>query len=163
MQVTTFEARADQLPKLAELQERFGQARDVNAERARGFSRLERVAIFVTDNVGTMGFFFILAAWTAFWLAWNTFGPPVLRFDPGPAFVLWLFISNLIQLHLMPLIMVGQNLQDRYAELRAEADFEVNRKAEAEVETVLGHLANQNDLMLEILRRLDRLERLRTS
>jgi uncharacterized membrane protein len=163
MDARSFEARAAALPKLAELQARFGPQRDVNAEQQQGFSRLERLAIFVTDNVGTMGFFFIIAAWTGFWLGWNVWGPVELRFDPGPAFVLWLFISNLIQLHLMPLIMVGQNLQDRYAELRAQADFEVNQKAEAEVEAVLRHLANQDEIMIEILRRIEGLERPRSA
>jgi uncharacterized membrane protein len=33
----------------------------------------------------------------------------------------------------MPLIMVGQNLQSKHAEIRAETDFEVNLKAEKEV------------------------------
>jgi len=79
--------------------------------------------------------FFLIAIWTAFW--------------------------HLIQLHLMPLIMVSQNLQDRYAELRAEADFEVNKKAEAEVGMILSHLSHQNDLMLEILRRVERMEQSR--
>jgi uncharacterized membrane protein len=53
---------------------------------------------------------------------------------------LWLFLSNLIQIFLMPLIMVGQNLQGRHAEARAEADFEVNTKAEREIEAILLHL-----------------------
>ncbi len=110
-----------------------------------------------------MGFFLLIAVWTVSWLAWNTFGPEQLRFDPGPAFVLWLFISNLIQIHLMPLIMVGQNLQDRYADIRAEADYQVNQLAEQEIETVLEHLSSQNELMLEILRRLERIETARTA
>jgi uncharacterized membrane protein len=59
----------------------------------------------------------------------------------------------------MPLIMVGQNLQDRYSEIRAEADFEVNKRAEAEVQAVLAHLTSQNELMLEILKRMEGLER----
>jgi len=49
-----------------------------------------------------MGFFFIIAVWTIVWLGWNTLAPSNVRFDPAPAFVLWLFISNLIQIHLMP-------------------------------------------------------------
>jgi uncharacterized membrane protein len=50
--------------------------------------------------------------------------------------------------------MVGQNLQSRHAEARAEADFEINTKAEREIEVVLQHLERQNDLILEILERL---------
>jgi uncharacterized membrane protein len=106
-----------------------------------------------------MGFFFVVGGWTILWLGWNTVGPAQLRFDPGPAFVVWLFISNLLQLHLMPLIMVGQNLQDRYGELVASADFDISQRTEAEVEAILQHLTNQNALMLEILKRIEGLER----
>jgi len=65
----------------------------------------------------------------------------------------------MIQIFLMPLIMVGQNLQGRHAESRAEADFEVNVRAEAEIETILLHLENQNRLILEILQRIEHQER----
>jgi uncharacterized membrane protein len=83
------------------------------------------------------------------------FAPSAARFDPYPAFVLWLFISNMIQIFLMPLIMIGQNLQARHAEARAEADFEINTKAEREIETILLHLENQNKGILEILKKLE--------
>lgn len=106
-------------------------------------------------HVGTMGFFAIIFFWTVIWLTWNTLGSPAARFDPYPGFVFWLFISNMIQIFLMPLIMVGQNLDARYSEARANADFEVNLKAEREVETILMHLENQNQLILQILERLD--------
>ena len=33
----------------------------------------------------------------------------------------------------MPLIMVGQNLQGKHAEVRAENDYEINLKAEKEI------------------------------
>jgi len=51
----------------------------------------------------------------------------------------------------MPLIMIGQNLQSRHTEARSEADFDVNTKAEFEIETILMHLENQNKIMMEIL------------
>ncbi len=47
--------------------------------------------------------------------------------------------------------MVGQNLQSQGADARAEADFEVNKQSELEIETILTHLENQNNLILEIL------------
>ena len=40
----------------------------------------------------------------------------------------------------MPLLMVGQNLQARHTEIRSEADFETNLKAERETEAILQHL-----------------------
>lgn len=51
--------------------------------------------------------------------------------------------------------MIGQNLQGRHAEVRAESDFEVNKKAEREIETILQHLKYQNSMMLEILHKLE--------
>jgi uncharacterized membrane protein len=69
-------------------------------------------------------------------------------------FVFWLFISNMIQIFLMPLIMIGQNLQARHAELRAEYDLEVNVKAEQEIEVILHHLEYQNTILIRMLEKM---------
>jgi uncharacterized membrane protein len=103
-----------------------------------------------------MGFFLIIFLWTLLWLGWNTLVTKSLRFDPFPAFVLWLFVSNMIQIFLMPLIMIGQNLQGRHAETRAESDFNVNVRAEKEIEVILMHLAHQNELILKILEHVEK-------
>src|SRR3989344_4959664 len=120
------------------------------------FSPLERFAVKITHGVGTIGFFSLLVLWTVGWLLWNLFGPLEMRFDPAPAFVIWLFTSNIIQLVLLPLIMVGQNLEGKFAEWRAEADFEINKKAEHEIEVIIAHLENQNELLLELIRKVER-------
>jgi uncharacterized membrane protein len=129
--------------------------RNVNDLHSENLTRLERFAAWITKHIGSMGFFLIILSWTVLWLTWNTLGPRPMRFDPYPAFVFWLFISNMIQIFLMPLIMIGQNLQGRHTELRAEADYEVNTRAEREIETILQHLENQNELILQILKRLE--------
>ena len=129
--------------------------RNVNEEHRKSLTRLEQLAVWITDKVGSMGFFIIIFVWTIAWLGWNTLGPKAARFDPFPAFVLWLFLSNMLQIFLMPLIMIGQNLQGRHSEARAESDFEVNVKAEKEIEAILLHLEQQNDLMLKILHHLE--------
>ena|ERR1019366_3653860 len=128
--------------------------RNINIEQKEQLSNLDKLAVWITNKVGSMGFFLIIFVWTTVWLMWNSLAPAAARFDPYPAFVLWLFISNMIQIFLMPLIMIGQNLQSDHAEARAEADFEVNTKAELEIETILLHLENQNKLMLQILQHL---------
>lgn len=119
---------------------------------------LDRLALWITNRVGSMGFFFLIFFWTVTWLSWNTLAPVEWRFDPFPAFVLWLFLSNMIQIFLMPLIMVGQNLQSVHAEIRAEEDFIINKKSEQEIETILKHLEHQNELILEILKKIEKLE-----
>ena len=129
--------------------------RNVNIEHKDSLTILERFALWITERIGTMGFFFVIFVWTIFWLSWNTFAPIELRFDPLPAFVLWLFISNMIQIFLMPLIMIGQNLQGRHAEKRADADYEVNIQSGREIETILQHLENLNQKLEKIYQRLE--------
>ena len=129
---------------------------NVNVKHRESLSPLEKIAVKVTDAVGSMGFFFIILTWTLIWLGWNTLAPRGIRFDPFPAFVLWLFISNVLQIFLMPLIMIGQNLQGRHAERRAESDFTVNVRAEKEIEVILMHLENQNDLIMKILDKIEK-------
>lgn len=55
--------------------------------------------------------------------------------------------------------MVGQNIQGKHAALRAEHDFETDRKAEKEIETILLHLENQHRLILQILEKIEKLEK----
>jgi uncharacterized membrane protein len=112
-------------------------------------SASEKFAVWITDKVGTIGFFGVIFFWTIIWLSWNMFVPKHIRFDPYPAFVLWLFISNMIQIFLMPLIMVGQNLQARHSEIRAETDFEVNVKAEKEIEGLRKDVNEIKELLKE--------------
>ncbi len=119
-------------------------------------SPLERFALFMTRKIGSMGFFFFLLLWTVLWLGWNILGPVEHHFDPAPAFVVWLFVSNILQLILLPLIMVGQNIESRTADARAQADFEVNQKTEREVGVIIAHLENQNELILELAKKIDR-------
>lgn len=119
-------------------------------------TKLDKMAIWITNHVGSMGFFVIIFVWTTLWLGWNILAPKTLRFDPYPAFVLWLFISNMIQLFLMPLIMIGQNLQAHHADVRAETDLKINELAALENETILIHLENQNEIILQILKHIEK-------
>jgi len=140
------------LPELKSRRESY--MKSLNSSKKQ-ISRLNRLAMWITENVGSMKFFMIIFTWTTFWLGWNMLGPKELRFDPFPAFVLWLFISNMIQLFLMPLILIGQNLQSAHSDFRSETDLKINSLVAIENETILLHLEHQNKVMLEILNRLD--------
>ena len=111
-------------------------------------SPLDRLALWITLRVGSMGFFVIIFVWTVSWLSWNILAPRTVRFDPYPGFVLWLFISNMIQLFLMPLILIGQNLQAQESDQRAKNDYKINLKAEAEIQAIRADLKS-------ILKRLE--------
>ena len=137
-----------------------------NQAVAENLSGLDRLAVKVTDRIGTMGFFLVILTWTICWTGYNLLASKVHglhlhAFDPFPAFVAYLLISNVIQILLMPLLMVGQNLQGRHSEARAEADFLVNQKAFADTEAIIKRLESMDEKILtlaqtnhEILQRL---------
>jgi uncharacterized membrane protein len=129
--------------------------RKINEEHRQGMSPGETLALWITQRVGTMGFFLTILTWTVLWLGWNIVVPEQWKFDPPTAFVFWLFISNMIQILLMPLIMIGQNLQGRHAELRTESDYEVNVRAEEEIERIIQRLDEQRALLEAIRQKLD--------
>lgn len=128
-----------------------------NREHCDKLSPLEILALKITDKVGSPSFFLLIFTWTVVWVGYNMVAPHIglKAFDPFPAFVAYLLISNVIQILLMPLIMVGQNLQSRHSELRAESDFEVNVRAEHEITEILLRLEKHQEMMEQILKRLD--------
>ncbi len=144
------------LPPLSvdEIIKRRRPLRNVHKEVIGKLSPLDRLALWITIRVGSMGFFLVIFGWTVLWLGWNVLAPPALQFDPPMAFVFWLFISNVIQILLMPLIMVGQNLMGHHSELRAENDLQVNVRAEQEIEVILRHLERQNTLLIAMVQKL---------
>lgn len=136
------------------------QIRNANEVHNEGLSKLDKLALVITDKVGTMGFFLLIFVWTVVWCGYNILASevPALHlqaFDPFPAFVAYLLISNVIQILLMPLIMVGQNLQGHHSEVRAENDFEVNVRSEREVKVILEHLERQNELLIKLVKHID--------
>lgn len=64
--------------------------------------------------------------------------------DPYPFILLNLFLSMLAAIQ-APVIMMSQNRQDTKDRLRGELDFDVNRRAEAEIQGVAGKLRELTD------------------
>lgn len=151
---TTSPATAMQPPSIDAVIKRRRPLSNVHEEVLARITPLDRLALWITVRVGSMGFFLSILGWTALWLGWNLLAPPAWQFDPPMAFVFWLFISNVIQILLMPLIMVGQNLLGRHAEVRAEHDLEVNVRAEQEIEVILRHLEYQNTMLIAMVQKL---------
>jgi uncharacterized membrane protein len=146
--------KSDKPMSLHEFRKRRRPLRNINVEMREKLSRLDRLAVLCTNHVGSMGFFLLILVWTIVWLGWNLLAPPQLQFDAPMGFVFWLFLSNLIQILLMPLIMVGQNVIGRHAEARAEHDLQINMKSEQEIEVILHHLEHQNEILLAMMRKL---------
>lgn len=123
--------------------------RDVNQEHRDSLSAQQRLALWITDGVGSMWCVYVFAILPLFSL------PATIRTHDPIVYVSWLS-QAFLQLVLLPLLMVGQNIQGRHAELRAETDFEVNQKAEEEVETILRQLKEIDERTLAIVEALSK-------
>ncbi|HEY7349149.1 MAG TPA: DUF1003 domain-containing protein [Ktedonobacterales bacterium] len=97
-----------------------------------------KVATVMTGVYGSMYFVYFLVCFMAGWMLWQSLMGHG-AFDPYP-FLLLLFIGNLIQLVGGPIIQVGQNLSSAHSELRAEADYEVNKKSFADLQDMQARL-----------------------
>jgi uncharacterized membrane protein len=154
MTMTAEPAAQAPLKSLAEIRRHRRPLKNTHKEVQDNLSPMNKLALWITNRVGTFGFFLAIFAWTVLWLAWNLFAPANLRFDPAMGFVLYLFLCNVIQILLMPLIMVGQNLQGLHSEARAQHDLDVNVKAEEEIEVILQHLESQNQILMKMVAKL---------
>ena len=127
-------------------------ARRVRSRDVQGASINARIGQAVTAAVGTMGAFYFFALFMGAWMLWQTEARH--PFDPYP-FAFFLFLGNIVQLLLMPLIMVGQSIQTAHADARADADYDVNQRAEQEIEKLLAGLREIDLRTLDIVRRLE--------
>jgi len=120
---------------------------DVNAQHKAGLHLQDRIALGITTAVGTMYavYFFILCL--TGWMLWQ--GALAKHpFDPYP-FAFLLFMGNIVQLLLMPLIMVGQNIQNKHAELRSNEEYQTTLSGYHDLEAILRHLDDQDERLAE--------------
>ena len=121
---------------------------NANIRHKESLNTLDKVAVYITSLVGTM---WCAIAFTALALVSL---PDAIK--GGKATTISWIAQTFLQLVLLSVIMVGQNLQNKHSEARAESDYDVDVKAELEVETILQHLENQNEVLIEIKEKLDK-------
>ncbi|MCX6705225.1 MAG: DUF1003 domain-containing protein [Candidatus Woesebacteria bacterium] len=134
---------ATAIKTVADLKREFAPVANTNEVHKSRLSKTDKIALFITTRIGTMGFFYFCLALVSLPLIFSSTMPVVQYLSSG-----------YLQLILLPLILVGQNLQSRHAELRAQHDYETNLKAEKEIEAILLHLEKQDEIMLEILQKI---------
>jgi CRP/FNR family cyclic AMP-dependent transcriptional regulator len=113
----------------------------------------EHVADRVASFGGSWSFIILFAVVLIVYTCVNI----VLRhraWDPYPFILLNLFLSMLAAIQ-APVIMMSQNRQDKKDRLRSELDFDVNRRAEAEIQNLsrkLNLLTDKIDDLDEMMR-----------
>ncbi len=100
----------------------------------------------ITGAIGTMYAVYFFAAFMAAWMLFQVASGKA-AFDPYP-FAFLLFPGNIVQLLLIPLIMVGQNLQGRHAEVRADEEYRTVGKTFPDLESTMAHLDAQDRELL---------------
>ncbi len=99
----------------------------------------ERIADTVAAFGGSWTFIMIFGVALAIWATFNV-RLGARAWDPYPFILLNLFLSMLAAIQ-APVIMMSQNRQDKKDRLRGELDYDVNRRAHAEIQG-LAHKLN---------------------
>ncbi len=135
---------------------------NVNTTFGKTLSTGQRVADAVARIVGGWPFILCQSAIILVWVAVNGFlfyqaaaNPAYFQaWDPYP-FILLNLVLSFQAAYTGPIVMMSQNRQSEKDRLMAEHDFEVNVKAEEEIKVIMEHLVHQDELILEILARLE--------
>ena len=113
----------------------------------------QRTADGFAKAVGSWTFIIIQSVILAIWITLNIIAW-IDHWDPYPFILLNLALSFQAA-YAAPILMMSQNRQATKDRLMAEQDYLINTKAEEELKAVMHHLETQDDLMLDILRRLE--------
>jgi uncharacterized membrane protein len=107
------------------------------------WSLKQRIADRVTKLAGSWTFIIILSILLITWFLINVY-ELIYKFDPYP-FVFLNLVLGIINVILAPIILMSQNRESQRDRVRAEYDYQLNKKAEKEIQ--------------DIKRQLDRIEK----
>ena len=140
-------------------------ARNVLAEHEDELAFGQWLADRVAQLVGSWPFILVQTAMFLVWIGVNFYlviremtHPGILRaWDPYP-FILLNLVLSFQAAYTGPVVMMSQNRQSEKDRLVAHHDYEINVKAEEELEVVMDHLEHQDRLILDAIARLEALQ-----
>jgi uncharacterized membrane protein len=94
----------------------------------------QRAADMMTTHVGSWKFIILLFVFMAIWMALNVYAW-VTAWDPYP-FILLNFVLSCLAAVQAPIILMSQNRQTERDRVTAKYDYQVNRKAEREIQNM---------------------------
>jgi uncharacterized membrane protein len=126
---------------------------DINQEHDRSLTAGEHIADRVAEIIGSWPFIITQSMVLGAWIVLNVVAY-IQHWDPYPFILLNLALSFQAA-YAAPVIMMSQNRQSDKDRLMAQHDYEINLKAEQEVKAIMHHLEQQDDIMIDILHRLE--------
>lgn len=139
--------------------------RNVIAEHEGQLALGQRVADRVALLVGSWPFILVQSGIFVVWVGINVYlvvgevrHPGLLKaWDPYP-FILLNLVLSFQAAYTGPVVMMSQNRQTEKDRLMAQHDYELNQKAEEELQVVMDHLEHQDRLILDAIARLEALQ-----
>jgi uncharacterized membrane protein len=131
--------------------------RDLNRETERRLTLADRIAMDFTRLVGSWIFVVAQLGLMLVWVVLNALSL-IRHWDPYP-FQFLNFILTLEIAAWISLVLMAFNRQSDRDRLRAQNDYELNVKAEEELKALMNHLMHQDEILLQIVNRLDRSDR----
>ena len=128
--------------------------RDLNRETERRMTLADRIALDFTRLVGSWVFVLAQLGLMLVWVVLNGLSL-INHWDPYP----FQFLNFILTLELaawVSLVLMAFNRQADRERIRAQNDYELNIKAEEELKALMNHLMHQDEILLQIVNRLDR-------
>jgi uncharacterized membrane protein len=131
--------------------------RDLNRETERRLTLADRIAMDFTRLVGSWVFVLAQLGLMLVWVVLNALSL-IRHWDPYPFQFLNFILTFEIAAWLL-LVLMAFNRQTDRDRLRSQHDYELNVKAEEELKALMNHLMHQDEILLQIVNRLDRTDR----
>ena len=126
---------------------------NINQADADKLTTGQRIADRLAAVMGSWTFIIVQSVLLVAWICLNV-AAYIQHWDPYPFILLNLALSFQAA-YAAPIIMMSQNRQASKDRLMAEQDYEVNVKAEDELKAIMSHLEQQDEVMLDLLRRVE--------
>ena len=131
--------------------------RDLNKEADRRLGRAQRIGDDFARLIGSWTFVVLQTVLAVVWLVLNVISV-ANHWDPYPFQLLNLALTLEIAVWLSVTLMALNRLAER-DRLRAQHDYEVDVKSEDEVKSLMTHLEVQDEILIQVLHRLDHTDR----
>jgi len=139
--------------------------KNVNEVLTQTTTRGQQIADRVAITVGSWPFIIVQSILLCIWMGFNIYlavmehaQPGFLKaWDPYP-FILLNLVLSFQAAYTGPVVMMSQNRQNEKDRLGAQNDYEINKKAEAEIEVILKHLVHQDQLILQTTQHIEGLQ-----
>jgi uncharacterized membrane protein len=128
--------------------------RDLNREVERRQTFSDRVADDFSRLVGSWVFVLVQVGIMVIWIGLNAFNL-IRPWDRYPFMLLNFVLSLEAAVWVSVALMALNRIADR-DRLRSQQEYELNVKAEEELKALMNHLMHQDEILLQIVNRLDR-------